>query len=140
MHDQAFTKITLVPIFDITNSKSKAKPGTVKEICIGNTSSFVPSDLFAYDIPVTIYYHDKKEIQSPFSAKSIPGLCCDEVCSQLYSLGFSNIELVASKNFWANWIYPNGSVQSISINGNCSFKKNTTYKFDSQIIIEYHKK
>lgn len=139
LQDQAFTNISVIPVYDI-GPKSRKKSGKIKEIYIGDTNSFLSSAKFPYDISIKIYYHEKKEIIIPFSAKNLLGCNYMEVHDQLTSLGFSNIQLIPKKRLFHGLILPIGTIRYISINGNDSFKKNTTYKFDAEIEIEYLRK
>lgn len=139
LQNQAFTNISAIPVYDI-GPKSRKQSGMIQEIYIGDTNSFFSSDKFPYDVSIRIYYHEKKEIVIPFSARNLLGCNYMEVHSMLTSLGFSNIQLIPKNRLFHGLIFPAGSIRYISINGNDSFKKNTTYKFDASIEIEYLKK
>lgn len=137
LKEQAFTKIKLVPVLDI-GPKSRTRAGKVKEITIGDQSVFVKTDTFPYDAPITIYYHDKKEVTIPYSAKSLRKQNCQAVYEQLQELGFTNLHKCPKKDIVLGWLSKEGEVEEVCIAGNNRFKENTTYKFDVEITIRYH--
>lgn len=135
--EQAFTKIKLVPVLDI-GPKSRTRAGKVKEVTIGDQSVFVKTDMFPYDAPITIYYHDKKEVTIPYSAKSLRKQNFQGVYNQLQALGFTSLHKCPKKDIVLGWLSKEGEVEEICIAGNNRFKENTTYKFDVEILIRYH--
>lgn len=137
LKEQAFTKIKLVPVLDI-GPKSRTRAGKVKEVTIGNQSVFVKTDMFPYDAPITIYYHDKKEVTIPYSAKSLRKQNYQAVYEQLQELGFTNLYKCPKKDVVLGWLSKEGEVEEVCIAGNNRFKENTTYKFDVEILIRYH--
>lgn len=137
MKEQAFTKIKLVPVLDI-GPKSRTRVGKVKEITIGDQSVFVKTDMFPYDAPITIYYHDKKEVTIPYSAKSLRKQNFLDVYNQLQELGFTRIHKYPKKDIVLGWLSKEGEVEEVTIAGNSRFKENSTYKFDVEITIRYH--
>lgn len=137
MKEQAFTKIKLVPVLDI-GPKSRTRAGKVKEVTIGDQSVFVKTDMFPYDAPITIYYHDKKEVTIPYSAKSLRKQNYQAVYEQLQELGFTNLHKCPKKDIVLGWLSKEGEVEEVCIAGNNRFKENTTYKFDVEVLIHYH--
>lgn len=137
LKNQAFTKIQLVPVMDI-GPQSHITAGKVKEISIGGRNLFGPTELFAYDSPIVIYYHDKKEVTVPFAAKILKKMDYQIVYDQLKELGFSNVHKCPKRDIIFGLLSKDGEIEEVSIAGNSHFKANTTYKFDVEIKIHYH--
>lgn len=137
LYNQAFNKIIVIPIKDIYVHSPYAV-GETEQIKIGGNSYFHASDKIPYDTEIIITYHEKKEISIPFSARSLRKKNYIDVGDQLQSLGFTEIYERPIEDLTTGWITKDGSVESVSIDGNTAFKKNYIYKYDVKIIIDYH--
>ena len=137
LKEQAFTKIKLIPVLDI-GPKSRISVGKVEEVSIGDQNIFTKTDMFPYDAPISICYHDKIEVTIPYSAKSLRKQNYQEVYNKLTELGFTRIHKYPRKDIVLGWLNKEGEVEEVSIAGNSRFKENTTYKFDVAITISYH--
>ena len=70
LYNQAFNNIKLVPIKDIY-SGSKYTVGEVEQIVIAGNSYFCEGDMIPYNAEIIITYHEKKEIQMPYTSRKI---------------------------------------------------------------------
>lgn len=61
-----------------------------------------------------------------------------EVKSWLLELGFTKIEERPIRDLITGWINKAGSIERVYLDGDSNFKRNTFYKYDINIIIEYH--
>ena len=70
----------------------------------------------------------------------------DGVCSFTYSelkelltdAGFTNIRFEKQEDLITGWIIKDGSVESVTINGESDFTDNTSYRIDAEVVIIYH--
>ena len=137
LQNNAFNNINLIPIKDIyTNTPYRV--GQIESIQVGSNSRFVSSDFFAYDTKIVIKYHDKKEITLPFSSSRLKNKTRTEIGDRFLELGFKEIYEKPIRDLVTGWIKKDGSVERVTIDGNPVFKKKATYKFDVEIVIEYH--
>lgn len=137
LYNQAFKYINCVPEKTL-GPKSKNKVGSVKLVEIGDCSRFRASDKFPYDTEVTIYYRTKLEFELPFSANSVRGRNYVEVCSELESLGFTNVIRKPKKYMIAGLRKTDGAIDRVYIEGEKQFSEGTSYSYDTEIIVEYH--
>lgn len=139
LHNQAFTNIVCIPVKDIYKDSEK-KAGDVEQIVIDGVQFFNSQDLVSYDARIVITYHEKHEIEIPFSAVSLKKMNCLDVVDTLKKLGFTELYTKPIYDLVTGWFTKNGSVEKVTIAGDSNFKKKFTYKYDSQIVIEYHTK
>ena len=52
--------------------------------------------------------------------------------------GFEYITLQTQEDLITGWITKDGSVESVSINGETSFSDSASFRVDAEIIITYH--
>ena len=60
-----------------------------------------------------------------------------DVCNELATMGFSNIDIKAIRDMTMGWIRTDKSVEKILVAGE-ELKKNKIYKYDDKIIVYYH--
>ena len=137
LHNKAFNNIKIISVKDIYIG-SHYKEGEVEQIVIGGNSFFTAADMFPYDTEIIITYHEKKEIQIPFSSNLLRKKNLVEVKSWLLELGFTKIEERPIRDLITGWINKAGSIERVYLDGDSNFKRNTFYKYDINIIIEYH--
>jgi hypothetical protein len=58
-----------------------------------------------------------------------------DIVAWLKGLGFTNITLKRTNDLITGWINPEGSIKSITINGNGNFDENARFDYDSEIVI-----
>lgn len=137
LYNKGFSNIKIVSVKDIYVG-SPYKEGEVAQIVIGGSSFFEASDRIAYDAEVIITYHEKKEITISFSAHSLFNKNHVEVVNFLHNLGFTEICEHPLEDLMIGWIKRDGSVQSITVATGGTLQKNTAYKYDVKITIDYH--
>ena len=137
LYNQGFKNIHLEPQNDIYMN-STFEVGEVGCVSVNGMTSFSPQEMYSYDSEVIIFYHDKKEITVPFVLKNLRKLNYYDVQTKLSKLGFVNILVQPIRDLTIGWIKRDGSVESVSIDGDTNFKKNAVFKYDVSIMIEYH--
>ncbi len=137
LYNKAFTNVRAIPVKDIYTG-SAYKVGEVEQIVIGGSAFFEKEDNIPYDTEIIITYHEKKEITIPYSAHSLRKKDYITVGDELQSLGFTEIYERPIKDLITGWVKKDGSIEKVSVGGNSDFKKNSTYKYDTKIVIEYH--
>ena len=137
LYNKAFNNLKTISVKDIYVN-SPYTDGEVEQVVIGGSSFFQSTDKIPYDTEIIITYHEKKEIAIPFSAHSLKKKNYHEVAQQLQSLGFTEIYERSIKDLITGWVTKDGSIESVTIGESSTFKKNTVYKYDVKIVIEYH--
>ena len=137
LHNRGFNNIKTIAVKDIYVG-SKLDVGEVEKVTVGDRDSFIASDEIKYDTEIIITYHEKKEIEVPFSSRLLHKKDHIEVFGLLKALGFTEVYELAIKDLTTGWIKRDGSVEKVTIGGNDSFKKNTIHQYDVKIVIEYH--
>ena len=80
----------------------------------------------------------KKEIKVGLYASELVDQNYRNVYAQIVDKGFTNVTLLPSKDLVTGVIKKNGSVESVSINGDTSFTDSTYAYEDADIVIKYH--
>lgn len=137
IHNRAFNNIKIISVKDIYIG-SQYKEGEVEQVVVGGNSFFDAADMVPYDTEIVITYHEKKEITIPFSPHSLRKKNYMEIRNQLLELGFTEVEERPIRDLITGWINKNGSIEKVSIGGEVNFKRNSIYKYDINIVIEYH--
>ena len=137
LHNRGFNNIKTIAVKDIYVG-SKLDVGEVEKVTVGDRDSFIASDEIKYDTEIIITYHEKREIEVPFSSRLLHKKDHIEVFGLLKALGFTEVYELAIKDLTTGWIKRDGSVEKVTIGGNDSFKKNTIHQYDVKIVIEYH--
>lgn len=137
LYNQAFNNIKRVPLKDIYVN-SPYSIGQIEGIVINGNSCFRKYDLVPYDAEIVITYHVKREITLPFSEKALRKMNYVTAGDKLQELGFTKIYERAIRDLVTGWITKDGAVEKITIGNVYPFKKNSTFTYDTEILIEYH--
>lgn len=137
LEEAGFTYISTSPEYDIGIQDINIED-TVESVVIDGQDSFNKDKRFQFDAPVMISYHKIKDVNIPISAKESKKLQYDDLVSQLKDAGFVNITLEPKYDLIKGWLKKEGSVESITVNGDSSFKANASYRPDAEIIVVYH--
>lgn len=137
LYNRAFSNIKKISVKDIYVD-SPYHEGEVEEIVVNGKVYFSKDDMIPYDAEIIITYHEKREITIPFNSRSLKKQNRNVVAEQFNGLGFTEIREVPLKDLTTGWITKNDSVMNVIIDGNDSFRKNTVYKYDAKIEIQYH--
>lgn len=121
LHNRAFNNIKIISVKDIYIG-SQYKEGEVEQVVIGGNTFFHATDMVPYNIEILIIYHDKKEIEIPFSPYSLRRKNYIEIKNQLLKLGFIKIEEKPIRDL-TGWINKEGSIEKISFGGDVNLKK-----------------
>ena len=137
LHNQAFNNIKLVPIKDIY-SGSKYEVGEVEQVVIAGSSYFCEGDMIPYNAEIIITYHEKKEIQMPYTSRKIKKMKYQEAVDMLHELGYTEICGKKIEDLKVGLLKKDGTIEKITIVGNNEIKKNRMYEYDVKITIVYH--
>lgn len=137
LYNRAFSNIKKISVKDIYVD-SPYHEGEVEEIVVNGKVYFSKDDMIPYDAEIIITYHEKREITIPFNSRFLKKQNRNVVAEQFNGLGFTEIREVPLKDLTTGWITKNDSVMNVIIDGNDSFRKNTVYKYDAKIEIQYH--
>ena len=107
-------------------------------LSISGETDFTSTSRFPYDARIEITYHVVKEITVPMSAKSAKKLVYTDLAEQFKAAGFVNITLEAEYDLITGWITKDGSIESVSVNGETSFDEYASYRPDVPVVITYH--
>ncbi len=137
LKQNGFQNIKTIPIKDVCRDSSLFL-FQVEQVLINGSSFFEKGNVFNAYTEVLITYHVQQEILIPFSPKHFIKRDYVEVGDELVLMGFSNIYERAIKDLAKKWSRKNGNVIQLLINDNVFSEKNSVYKFDDEIVIEYH--
>ncbi len=137
LHNCGFKHIKQVELKDIYVGSNYIE-NEIDKVELNGQAHFAADNLFPYDATVIITIHKKREISIPYNSSSLRRLNYNEVCSRLSSLGFTEIKLVPIKDLVIGLLTKNGAVEKVLVNESKSFKKNTFFKYDTDIIVYYH--
>ncbi|PWJ12206.1 hypothetical protein [Ruminococcus flavefaciens] len=137
LHNCGFKHIKQVELKDIYVGSNYIE-NEIDKVELNGQANYAAEILFPYDATVIITIHKKREISIPYNSSSLRRLNYNEVCSRLSSLGFTEIKLVPIKDLVIGLLTKNGAVEKVLVNGSKSFKKNTFFKYDTDIIVYYH--
>ena len=127
---KGFTNISTSAV--VTDDKSKNH--LVSKLTI-NSEEFVAGDCFIQaGASIKIEYY-VLSITIGSSASDIEGCQYTDIVSQLKAKGFTNIKLLRANNLINGWITKEGSIKSITINGNDDFEATYKYQYDAEIVI-----
>ena len=137
LSENGFTNIDLIPVSDL-ELKDKSKENTVISVSIADDTEFDDNDKYPYDKPVKITYHTLKSVTVPISSKKAKKMNYLELEQLFRDAGFEYITEQTQEDLITGWITKDGSVESVSINGETSFSEDASYRVDAEIIITYH--
>ena len=81
---------------------------------------------------------DDGRIRMPFRSGSYSGMTYQDAVSKLEEAGFTNISFEALGDLITGWMYKDGEVKSITVDGDDTFNGDSKYLPDAPIIISYH--
>ena len=136
LKSNGFCNIKSIPIKDV-GKNSNNYLFEVERISINESSFFEKGDIFRKNSEVLITYHEKLEITMLFKNKHFKKRSYKDVCNELATMGFSNIDIKAIRDMTMGWIRTDKSVEKILVAGE-ELKKNKIYKYDDKIIVYYH--
>lgn len=137
LYNQAFNNIKAIPISDIYVG-STCPIGKVEQIVVAGSSYFEEGDQFPYDVEIIVTYHIKRIITIPFSEKELRKTNYIAAGDKLQKLGFTEIYERPIRDLVTGWITKDGSVEKVTIGDVYPFKKNSSFYYDTRIVIEYH--
>ena len=137
LQKSGFTNIHEHPISDLSIS-DKSKEGLVTEVIIRGDRSFNSSARYPYDTRITITYHLVEEITVPMSSKTAKKLDYQELEDKFREAGFVNVKTDAVYDLITGWITKEGSVESITVNGESTFSEFASFRPDVEVVITYH--
>lgn len=77
-------------------------------------------------------------LSMPSSSKEFEGNGYEEVVDDLTKAGFTNVEPKALDDLITGWITKEGSVETISVNGDSLFTTDDNFPKDAEIVVSYH--
>ena len=77
-------------------------------------------------------------IKPPASSSSLKKENYKDVVTKFEKSGFTNIEVQKLEDLITGWITKDGSVESVSIDGDTNYDSSKRYSKDSKILIVYH--
>ena len=137
LEEAGFTNIRVEAVKDL-DINEQDKENKVASISIDGYDVFTDSDKYPYDSRVTIVYHSLKEVCPPITAKNAKKMNYSELKELLTDAGFTNIRFEKQEDLITGWIIKDGSVESVTINGESDFTDNTSYRIDAEVVIIYH--
>ena len=137
MSDSGFTNIHQNAIEDLSIN-DLGKESLVTNVSIHGDSQFKETSKYPYDAQIEITYHLVKKIKASISSKDAKELAYTELEKRIRDAGFINIKIEAEFDLITGWITKEGSVESVSINGDTSFGENELYRPDDEVLIKYH--
>lgn len=134
-----FTEISFEPIKDVL-AHNMDKLDIVESVVVNSILYFKPQDLFPYDCPIVIHYHEKTRLELPFSPSELKKLTVDEAETALKEAGFCNItrKMVPITGF--KLLKKPGKIESFTISDFGLTVEHQTAEFDEPIVISYYTK
>lgn len=118
----------------------------MKSICIAKkcltfciiVSLFVMVLAGCSDSAASVIEPQKVKIKVDLNASELVDQNYRNVYARLVDKGFTNVTLIPSKDLVTGVIKKNGSVESVSINGDTAFTSSTYAYADADVVIKYH--
>lgn len=129
---------------NVTTHEKITSDKTVNHLVVGitiNDEVFQSGDCFVKkNSPIVIEYYVLNIIvgQTASSLTKNNELAYVGVVEQLRNLGFTNIQLLRTDDLINGWITKEGSIDSITINGNSDFSETDSFRYDVPIVIVVH--
>lgn len=134
-----YTEISFEPIKDVM-AHNEDMLDVVETVVVNSIIHFQPKDLFQYDCPIVINYHEKARLEFPFSPSELKKMTIDEVENALKETGFSNITTTAVKLSGLNFLKKPGRIDSFKVNDFGLTVEHQTAEYDEPIVITYYTK
>ncbi len=142
--------IQVIALEDLSNNIFRNNE-KVKSVSIGGILNFSVGDIFPKDAPITVSYHSYKpeetttvptysddQVLMTIASKNLKGMDCQDVVDILNSFGFYNIDVVPLGDLNKGWIYKDGEVKEVVIDGNSKFSVNDVFDKNAKITVSYH--
>lgn len=132
-----FRDIDTTVIEDLSSASSMAD-GTVEQVLINGSASFVKESSFPLDASVMITYHSIKRICPPISSNDIQSTDYEHLGNMFKDAGFTNVELVEKFDLdpdTTNADYLN----EISIDGISVFDNEAEFPYDAAVSVICHR-
>ena len=132
-----FTNISTTAVEDLS-FENLDQEGQIIAVTISGQTDFSADSKFPYDSRIIIEYHSAARIKPPIAPKDAKGSSCDDILKLFQDAGFGAVSLEADYDLLLGWINKDGSVESVSINGNTKYSIDSYYRVDAEIVIVYH--
>ena len=137
LEDAGFSYVVSYQMYDLDYSE-RNKEGTIGKIEVDGDETFSSSARYDKDVDIVIEYHSLKNEYPPMTSKEAKKQNYNDVVTQFKNAGFGNIKLVQEKDLITGWVTKDGSVESVSINGDVKYKTTSSFRVDAEITITYH--
>lgn len=137
LEDTGFSYVVSYQMYDLDYSE-RNKEGTIGKIEVDGDETFSSSARYDKDVDIVIEYHSLKNEYPPMTSKEAKKQNYNDVVTQFKNAGFGNIKLVQEKDLITGWVTKDGSVESVSINGDAKYKTTSSFRVDAEITITYH--
>lgn len=137
LEDAGFKNVTSQPLADL-ELKKESLVGVVDHISIDGTAFFASDTKFTNDADVIVFYHSIRLISPPILSIVAKGQDFNAVLEMYKQAGFVNVKLEPIDDIVFGWIKKDGSVESITIDGETRFSTEYTYRPDVEVVISYH--
>ncbi len=137
LEDAGFSYVVSYQMYDLDYSE-RNKEGTIGKIEVDGDETFSSLARYDKDVDIVIEYHSLKNEYPPMTSKEAKKQNYNDVVTQFKNAGFGNIKLVQEKDLITGWITKDGSVESVSINGDVKYKTTSSFRVDAEITITYH--
>ena len=143
-----FTNIELQPVYDLSFF-SRGDAGQVDRVLLDSDVDLSAGDWVSNSTLIKIYYHERRsksddapvlaedELLTTCSAKDLRGENVDDAVSVLKKQGFTNVTVTPLKDLKKS-SKKDGRVDSVSIDGNTSFKKGDVFPKNAEVIVSHH--
>lgn len=137
LEKNGFTDIHELPVYDLSYDEIDEE-NKICRIEINGKGKFDKDDKAPYDTRVDISYHVLMNIKIPLSSKEAKKMNYEDLVSMLEESGFVNIEIDKDTDLITGWITKDGSVETVSVDGETKFSKESEYRPDVKIVVTYH--
>ena len=132
-----FKDITTVVIEDLSSTSTMSE-GTVEQVSINGSTSFVAKSTFPTDTVVVITYHAIKKVYTPISSDDLHTNDYESLASMFKDAGFANVEL--KEVFDLDPDTTNADyINEISINGRSTFNSDEEFPYDAVTTVICHR-
>ena len=132
-----FINVETLPIKDIYVD-SRYTPGEVEKVLIDGKSICKQNEMIPYDTKIMVVYHLKKELVFPYSSRQVKKQNCEMLSKELLDIGFTAINITAIKDLRKGWLVKDGSVETVIIDKQESYKRGLLLNYDTEVNIFYH--
>ena len=152
LKDAGFNNIKLEGIGDLITGWLHSE-GDIKAVTVNGSGAFVADDRFPKDVPIVIAYHSYEksaeyaiqpeaaepgDIALPASALNFIAKDYRAVAADLEKAGFTDIKIEKLEDLITGWLYKDGEVAKITVNGVTDFYTDKWFPADAKIIVTYH--